>query len=152
MALQILLGLPDDYELHIAGKVQDPCTAEYLNHVAKLCERKVYLYGQIKASDMDTWWEMMEVCLSTSISEGNPNNVNEAMMKGIKPVVHTWPGAHSQYPQGCLFRTVDEAIAIIRSDDYRAPVYRDWAMERFSPSNWRQVIQIAEELVKAKEV
>jgi len=115
MALQILLGLPEDYELHIAGQVQDPCTAEYLNYVAKCYKRKVYIYGHILPSNMDTWWEMMEVCLSTSISEGNPNNVNEAMMKGIKPVVHAWPGAHQQYPHGCLFRTVDEAIAIILS-------------------------------------
>jgi len=30
--------------------------------------------------------------------------------------------------------------------------YRDWAMQRFSPRNWRKVIQIAEQLVKAKEV
>ncbi len=43
MALQILLGLPEDYELHIAGQVQDPCTAEYLNHVAKYYKRKVYI-------------------------------------------------------------------------------------------------------------
>ena len=150
MALQILLGLPHDYSLHIAGGVQDPCTAEYLNHVAKACKRKLYIYGQIQESEMDTWWEQMEVCLSTSISEGNPNNVNEAMMKGIKPVVHTWPGAKYQYPEDCLFRTVDEAIAIIQSSGYNALKYHDWAFKKFSPSNWRQVIELAEQLVESK--
>ncbi len=101
---------------------------------------------------MDTWWEMMEVCLSTSISEGNPNNVNEAMMKGIKPVVHDWPGAQFQYHGAWRFGTVDEAIAIIRSTEYDASGYRDWAMQKFSPRNWRQVIEIADRLVKLKEV
>jgi hypothetical protein len=41
----------------------------------------------------------MGVCLSTSLSEGNPNNVIEAMAKGIKPVVHAWPGAEDQFPE-----------------------------------------------------
>jgi len=142
MALQILANLPEEYELHIAGAIQDSCTAEYLNDLAKRMKRKLYLYGHVE--DMDGWWEMMNFCLSTSISEGNPNNVNEAMMKGIKPVVHEWPGAHKQYPIMSLFRVTGIATEIILNSAYDSSSYRVWAMNYFGPQNWEYVIEIAE--------
>ena len=142
LALQILAKLPEGYELHIAGEIQDPCTAEYLNHVGNALRRRIYLYGHIDRRQLDVWWEAMGVCLSTSLSEGNPNNVIEAMAKGVKPVVHYWPGAEEQFP-GNLFGTVDEAVQMILSDDYDSERYLKDVQLRYSLSNIERAVDIA---------
>lgn len=141
LALQVLGELPDDYELHIAGAMQDPCTAEYLNHVAKRMQRSVYFYGHVDA--MNFWWEGMNYCLSTSISEGNPNNVIEAMAKGIKPVVHCWPGADVQFPPDLLFSKASLAASIIASETYDSVVYKQWVDLYYSRKNIQKVVDLA---------
>lgn len=140
LALQILAALPDDYELHIAGEVQDPCTAEYLNAVAKAAKRSVYIYGHIERSELNAWWDMMGFCLSSSLSEGNPNNVIEAMAKGIKPLVHCWPGAEDQFPDH-LFSTVDEAVKLM-GGEYRSEKYRQEVEQKFSIKNIERVVDL----------
>jgi glycosyltransferase involved in cell wall biosynthesis len=142
LAMQVLALLPEDYELHIAGDIQDSCTAEYLNHLGKSLRRKVYLYGHIPSGDLSLWWEQMNYCLSTSISEGNPNNVIEAMAKGIKPVVHDWPGAEDQFPEA-LFRTAQEAADLILNPEYESAAYRKLVEERFSLANIERVVDLA---------
>lgn len=143
LAMQILARLPEGYELHIAGEVQDACTAEYLNHLGKLMRKKVYLYGHIPAEDLSLWWEQMSYCLSTSLSEGNPNNVIEAMAKGLKPVVHDWPGADDQFPGDVRFATIDEAVAQIQAPAYESARYRAIVEEKFSLANIERVVDLA---------
>lgn len=139
LAVQILGALPEGYELHIAGQIQDSCTAEYLNHIAHAVERKLFLYDHVE--ELNDWWDGMDYCLSTSLSEGNPNNVIEAMAKGIKPVVHCWPGAREQF-DGHLFRTVQEAVSMIMADPYDSLEYRQLVEEKFSPKNIEKVVDL----------
>ena len=136
LAAQILLELGEPYELHIAGAVQDDCTAMYLKY---LCKR-IYMYGHVK--DMDEWWDDKDYCLSTSISEGNPNNVIEAMAKGIRPVVHDWPGAEDQFPKECRFKTIIGAVSQIRGDYGNG--YRELALKKYSLDNFRRVVDMVE--------
>ena len=147
LALQILGALPEDYELHIAGDVQDHCTAEYLNHVGNVLRRKVYLYGHIPRAHLDLWWEGMNYCLSTSISEGNPNNVIEAMAKGIKPVIHDWPGADEQFPSYLRFGGVDGALRAI-SGPYESKHYRDLVKARFGLDNYSKLADVCTKLLE----
>lgn len=142
LAVQILSVLPEDYSLHIAGEIQDTCTAEYLNHVGKLLRRRIYIYGHIPAEQLSLWWEQMNYCLSTSISEGNPNNVIESMAKGIKPIVHNWPGAEDQFPEDVRFSTVEEAAKRI-SEPYESKRYRSIVEEKFSLANIDRAVDIA---------
>lgn len=149
LALQILGALPDSYELHVAGGIQDPCLADYLAHQTEAMGRVLYLYGHVSAKDMDAWWEDKNYCLSTSISEGNPNNVIEAMCKGIKPVVHEWPGAKDQFPKECLFKTVDRAVEVINGP-YDSKKYREHVAEEYSLDNFRRVVTLTEELIEKR--
>lgn len=140
LALQILALLPG-HTLHIAGEIQDPATAEYLNHLAKRLRQKVYLYGHVPHDQLDLWWEQMNYCLSTSISEGNPNNVIEAMAKGIKPVVHAWPGAEDQFPD-YLFDTAPIAANRIYTPGYDSHAYRALVESRFSLANYDRILDL----------
>jgi glycosyltransferase involved in cell wall biosynthesis len=160
LAMQILGhdDLPPHFELHIAGAVQDSCTLEYLNFMGKRLRRKVHIYGEIPRAQLNFWWDQMGFCLSTSISEGNPNNVLEAMAKGIKPLVHSWPGADDQFPEHCIFETAELCVDMINARNtavhpYDSAWYRQIVEERYSLGNIRQAVDIAlQEGAKPKEV
>ena len=122
LALQILAALPEDYTLHIAGDVQCLATMDYMDNLAKAIKRKVYFYGHV--DNIDLWLEDKNYLLSTAISEGNPNNVMEAMAKGIKPIVHNWPGCDMQF-KPYMFNTVKEAVEMMYTDSqYDSKAYR----------------------------
>jgi len=136
LAYSILGELPAGYELHIVGKPQDAELYYYLLNTAKKLHRRVVVYDQLPHGSLDAWLEDKNYLLSCSISEGNPNNVNEAMAKGIKPVVHAWPGAEDQYPNSCVFTTIKEALAIINPQSaYESKKYKEWVKEKFSIKN-----------------
>lgn len=144
LALQVLAKLPSDTELHIAGEIQDPCTQTYIEHVSALLKRKVVMYGHIDIGGMDAWWEQFGVMLSTSLREGNPNNVIEAMAKGIKPVIHNWLGADEQFP-GLTFLTPEEGAAMV-SGPIDSERYRSHVADHFSLANIAKVVSLCEEL------
>ena len=128
LALQIMAGLPKNYELHIAGGIQDMQTLLYLEHIVKELQIQVTLNGQIPHEFMDEWLEDKNYILSTAISEGCPNNVIEAMAKGIKPIIHNWPGAEEQFS---VFNTIDEACNMISlGSEYNSTLYKSITIEK----------------------
>lgn len=152
LAVEILKELGGNYELHIAGQIQDACTALYLTR-----EKNVFLYGHVPKENMNEWWGDKNYCLSTSISEGNPNNVIEAMAKGIPAVINNWPGAKSQFPAECVFDKVSAAVDFIKrreSENYRSRItsdfLRQWVMDKYSIRNIETIVGLAEQLFDAK--
>lgn len=128
LAAQILLALPKEYELHIAGPFQDPNITPYL--ISLLPASRLFLYGNLERHRLDKWWEDKNYCLSTSISEGDPMCILEAMAKGIKPVVHAWPGANEYYE---TFKTVGEAVDQIMIGQYNSKEYLSTVQTENSP-------------------
>jgi len=128
--------------LHLAGDTQHFDVINYLDNLAIQLNRKIYIYGQIKESNLDLWLEDKNYILSTSMREGCPNNVIEAMAKGIKPVVHNWPGAKEQFGE-CVFNTIDEAVAMISSDSpYNSDQYLKCVNDKFSEDNFNKLAEI----------
>jgi glycosyltransferase involved in cell wall biosynthesis len=111
-------------------------------HIAKALGKPLYIHGQIPSARLNEWWDGMDYCLSTSLSEGNPNNVIEAMAKGIKPVVHRWPGSEDQFP-GHLFDTVQDAVRMITEGSYNSESYRASVQDKFSLANIERVVDLA---------
>lgn len=152
LAMQIIASLPDDYELHLAGGIQCAATMEYIDNLAKALKKRVIQSGTI--DDIDFWLEDKDYLLSTAISEGCPNNVIEAMAKGIKPIVHNWPGALEQYGgfefksffPHIVFNTVEEAVGMITQGRYLSDEYRFMVQQRFGSHNYMEVKQLAEDL------
>jgi glycosyltransferase involved in cell wall biosynthesis len=131
LAMQIILALPESYSLHIAGEVQCGETYLYINELARRAKtvRKIYFHGHIPHRALNAWLDDKDYILSTAISEGNPNNVLEAMAKGLKPIIHSWPGAELQFP-GWTFNTVAEAVQMIK-ESCHPNVYRAWIEQHF---------------------
>lgn len=153
MALQIMAELPNDYELHLAGSVQSIEVMVYLDHLAKKLRRRIHFHSNIPPENMNRWLDDKNYLLHTSVSEGNPNSVIEAMAKGIKPAIHEYPGAADQFPQNMVFGKISEAVNMLSHESmYDSQVYRHWADSRFSLDNLSVIKNKVDKLCTLKQL
>jgi hypothetical protein len=143
LAIQIMDRLPRDYHLHIAGEIQDTSVMLFLREMAiKRDISKITFYGHVRK--MNAWLEDKNYLLSTAISEGCPNNVIEAMAKGIKPVVYGWPGAECQFGEN-VFTTVEQAVRMLhKTSEYKSKEYRKTVENTFGRYNFEKVKELVE--------
>ena len=133
-----LVRLDKSYRLHVAGAFVDLRYRVYIEHMVKELglENNVIFYDWV--DDMDEWWKDKNYLLSTSVHEGHPVSVLEAMARGIKPVIHNFYGARSMYRDEWLFNDIEEAIEIIVSGKYNSSEYRDYVLQK----GWTSDVQI----------
>lgn len=136
LAIQIMQYLPDHTLHHIglAGENMD-YLLPYIENLG--LANRIFFEGQ--TNDVAGWLEDKEFILSTSINEGCPHNILEAMAMGIKPVIHNWPGANQLFPAAHIFRTVEDAVNIIKSAEYNPLEYRDLIKKRYSLDNFKLI-------------
>jgi len=120
------------YVLHIAGSYQDPECKLYVDEmIEKLGLRdNVIFYGWIE--DLDAWMAEKNFLLSTSIHEGHPCGIMEAMAVGLKPLIHNFYAADEIYPRKYLFTTLDEFLEMVTSDDYNSAEYRKYIEDNYT--------------------
>jgi len=148
MAVQILRSLPKEYTLHLAGEAQQAEVLDYLvYHSEGILEKRITWYKKVEHKFMDSWLDDKDYLLSVSLSEGCPNNVIEAMAKGIKTVVHNWPGASDQF-SGNTFNTIDEAVKMILPDSpYESRGYRSKIENEFGKNQFQEVFNLTKGLM-----
>ena len=145
LAMQIMAELPRDYELHIAGEIQDGQVMDYAVTLGQSLGVDMSFYRHVSHNLMDKWLNDKDCLLNTSISEGCPNSVIEAMAKGIKPVVHRWPGAGKQF-HPWTFKTIGEACQLIQTEVPSSSI-RQTALAMFGPSNYAKFRQLVEDVL-----
>ncbi|WP_241229945.1 glycosyltransferase [Thermosipho globiformans] len=108
--IQLLKTIDERYTLHIAGKFQDIRYANYFNYFIKDSglEKNVKLYGYI--NNINEFLKNKNYILSTSIHEGHPYNILEAMARGIKPLIHNYSGSKKQWPNELIFNFIYEIV------------------------------------------
>jgi hypothetical protein len=89
--------------------------------------------------------------LSTSLNEGNPNCIIEAMAMGIKPVIHNWPGAKDQFPSDFIFNKIGEAIEMIQSGRHEPERYRQWVADNYSVANFKKLHTVIEDVLNGNQ-
>jgi glycosyltransferase involved in cell wall biosynthesis/MoaA/NifB/PqqE/SkfB family radical SAM enzyme len=129
-----------EYTLHVAGELfgEELHRAElkyYIKHIESQLGLRgcVSYYGQVQ--DVSSWLDDKDFILSTSIREGHPVNVIEGMAKGLKPVVHNFPGAQYLYPGEWVFNTAQGCRDIILAPEFERARYRAYAQERWSAAS-----------------
>lgn len=120
------------YKLFIAGQFQDPRDVLYFRQMIKEWELKDNVIFEGWQNNINQWLEDKNYLISTSILEGHPVGIMEAMAKGIKPLIHNFVGARQIYPKEYIWNTSDECIEIIKSDYYSSPEYRKFIEGNFS--------------------
>ena len=123
--LGILNELPNDYILKIVGEWQCDKEQKFFEHLATRLALSERVSIEPWQDDMDRWYEGIDYLVSASISESFSYVIGEAMAKGIKPILIDRPGAEAIWGEEFLFRSVEEAAAMIMPDSpYDSKHYR----------------------------
>lgn len=64
--------------------------------------------------DVPEWFRKIGFVLSTSDYEGSHQSIAEGMASGAVPIIRNWLGSEELYPVKYNFRTVSEAVELIR--------------------------------------
>jgi hypothetical protein len=118
LALQILAKLRETdprYHLSICSSGGEVLAEESFGYLAQqlgLLEA-IHWHGRISQADMPSWHAANGTLLHTSLHEGLSYAVLEAAASGCDLAVFDHPGAAACWPDTVLFRTPDEAVALI---------------------------------------
>ena len=130
--LSRLVSIDPEYTLHVGGTFQELRCRLYFDHMVRSLglERNVVLSGWVE--HVDHWLDDKDYILSTSVFESFGMSIAEGMAKGLKPVVHNWPGAKGLYPEEILFSSVDEAVEMITDERFHSAAYREFVEDHYS--------------------
>ncbi len=126
-----------EYSLHVAGELFGAPLHQgelfyYIKHALEQFRIKQSATFEGRVEDVSAWLDDKDFILSTSIREGHPVNVVEGMAKGLKPVVHNFPGAKSLYPSDWVFNTAVECRDLVLGTHLNRREYRAYAQKRWS--------------------
>lgn len=119
------------YVLHIAGNFQDIRYENYFDYFVKenSLEDNLKFYGYVK--DINQFLDNKNYILSTSIHEGHPYNIMEAMARGIKPLIHNYCGSKVQWPGELVYNFASEIPSMLKNE-YDSHKYRKHVEDRYS--------------------
>lgn len=128
-AFHALFTMNKKYHLHIAGKYQDPRYRFYFKKMIKKLgmESNVHEYGEI--TKPENWLDDMNYIINSSVLEGHPVGIAEAMAMGIKPLIHSFVGSDNLYPDDYIWYTIPDLKKLVKSKDYNSQEYRDYIIE-----------------------
>lgn len=148
LAAQILMLLPEKYTMHHIGGImpQDLSMWKDYLHYMGLSKRWVW-HPKVPSKNIPLWFQDKDFILSTSLMEGNPNNILEGMACGCIPVVHNWPGADKQFHKSYIFNTVKRAAEIIQDTNLHNRKYqRVWVNKFYSLENIKKIHDVIREV------
>lgn len=132
----IMSRLPN-YQVHRIGLPGDPAYTgvirEYMKQRGVL--DRFHDEGHIPADQVIDWLQDKDCILCTSISEGCPVSIIEAMAMGIRPIINIWPGAYELFPRSNLFEYPNEATTQIVQTDPNPIIHRKFVEDRYSLKN-----------------
>jgi len=117
-AFRELVQVDKEYRLFIGGNFQDARYELYFIQMVKEMglEKNIRFDGWV--DDVVNWLKDKNYIVCTSVLEGHPIGLMEAMASGIKPIIHNFVGARNIYPEKYLWNTIPEFVQRITDDDY----------------------------------
>lgn len=115
-----------EYEFHVAGSLHDSVIDEYFRYQSEKLglNNQIIYYGNI--NNASEWLKDKDYLLISSIIEGQPVSVLEAMAEGVKPVIHDYFLSDRVFPRKYLFNTIEECVEKVTGDDFNRQEYRDY--------------------------
>ena len=137
--LLIAKSLPE-YEFHIAGKFSEEDIADYFNK-AKPYNIKMYPFRY----DLKDWLKEFPYYLNTSMREGNPITVLEAMSVGCQPLVKDWVGAKEIYGDN-VYSNIDDLKRLLNKP-YNPQEHKNFVDKHY---NFNDTLQLIKEAIQWK--
>ncbi|MDI6791950.1 MAG: GNAT family N-acetyltransferase [bacterium] len=131
-AFRELVQTDNRYRLFIAGDFQEARYKLYFDQMIREMglEGNIQMCGWIE--DVGIWLEDKQHIVCTSVLEGHPIGLMEAMACGLKPVIHNYVGAKVSYPAKYLWNTIPEFVQKVTEDDYNSTEYREFIEQNYS--------------------
>jgi glycosyltransferase involved in cell wall biosynthesis len=136
-AFEELVQKASQYRLFVAGDFQDIRYQLYFDQMIKEMglEDNIRFDGWVK--DISSWLEDKQYIVCSSVLEGHPVGIMEAMARGLKPLIHNFVGAKGIYPEEYIWNTIPEFINMVTEDNYDSLEYR-----KFIETNYNLEIQL----------
>jgi SAM-dependent methyltransferase len=130
--LSQLVNIDPRYTLHIAGEFQASDYRLYFEKMVAAMGLEYHIRMGGWVDDVAGWLGDKQYFIHTSVHEGHPVGIMEAMACGIKPLIHNFAGAGEIYPRKYLWNTIDEFIQKITEDEYASSEYRRFIKDHYS--------------------
>ena len=140
-AFKAIYDKDNRYKLFIAGQFQDPRDVLYFKQMIKEWKLEKNVIYEGWQTNINKWLDDKNYLISTSILEGHPVGIMEAMAMGIKPLIHNFAGAKSIYPAKYIWNTIDECVNLLIAKNYDSKEYHDYIENNYSLE--KQVIKIS---------
>jgi len=131
---QFAFSIPYDCSIFPAGRPAYARSAFYFDYITKTLRVDNKIAPVREYDNVQEFLTNKSFILCTSIVEGHPNSLLEAMAVGIKPIIHNWPGSKDLFPEKFIWNTVDEAVEILNGDyqptEYRAFIEANYDMRK----------------------
>ena len=145
-----------ELELHVAGAPDTNrfylSMPDFLNKNG-LSQDVAHFYGHVK--DIPNWLADKDFILCTSPFESQGVGLLEAMHRGLRPLIYSFPGAEELYPAACLWRNLDELERLL-FEGPEPEECRDFVAEKYSMSrqaaSFLKVLAGDEEVVEERPV
>jgi hypothetical protein len=129
--MQKLHYIDRDYRLFVAGNFQDAMLEQYMRHMVDQLGLKDVVVFDGWQGDISKWLEDKHYIVSASIGESQGMGLLEGMARGLKPVIHHFPGANEIFSSEFLFNISEEFCEQILSGSYDPQRYREFTAARY---------------------
>ncbi len=130
-----LCRIDSQYRLFMAGREDDPAIRQYLEYTCDDLGLSDNIIFQGWQDDINSWLDDKHYIVCTSIIESQGMGILEAMARGIKPVIHNYPGSKEVFSEDFVFTTSDQFCEHILDADYNPSAYRMFVEERYPLSH-----------------
>ncbi len=131
-AFRELIQTDSRYRLFIAGKFQDVRYKLYFEQMTEEMGLAPHIQFDGWIEDPAEWLKDKHYIVCTSVLEGNPIGIMEAMATGMKPIIHHYVGAKDTYPENYIWNTIPEFIEKVTEKEYNPRIYRKFIEENYS--------------------
>ncbi len=148
-AFRELLQVDNGYHLCIAGVFQEPRYHLYFKQMMKEMGigDNVRIDGWVNG--VNGWLDDKDYIVCTSVLEGHPVGVMEAMSCGLKPLIHNYVGARGSYPDHYIWNTIPEFIEMVTQGDFSPKEYRSFIETHY---NLDMQLKRVDEIVSATQI
>jgi hypothetical protein len=133
--MQKLHYIDPGYRLFFGGTFQDGALEQYLRFMVNALDLRDVVFFDGPQEDVRSWLEDKHYIVSTSIIESQGMGLLEGMACGLKPVIHSFPGADQIFPSEFLFNISEQFCQQILSDTYEPGRYSRFVEENYSLQN-----------------
>jgi len=133
--MQKLHYIDPEYRLFFGGMFEDEALEQYLRHMTDALDLREVVFFDGWQEDVCSWLKDKHYIVSTSIIESQGMGLLEAMARGLKPVIHNFPGADQTFPSEFLFNISEEFCEQILSDKYDPKQYHRFVEEHYLLKN-----------------